>query len=268
MRRLSFVSAALVFALYGGLLAQQQQPPAKKRAPRLTTEDIVSERSAQKTVEVSAEEAAAATAADDNGAKAQPTDEKISPEEATWRENVQQAREAAKQAQRAAEEAELRVTEIRNQLGSTNQTTRERNETAAELEASGGQLAELRRESLKAKQDLEKLVEYGRDKRFSEPAEKKPAQGDEKGNEDHYRKRYVELNEKLDTASRQIQLYENRIRELNQRMQNNSGSGDNFFLSQLQQEKDDAQLKMEEARETHSKLQDDIDALKREAANA
>ncbi|HEU4388377.1 MAG TPA: hypothetical protein VFV34_11310 [Blastocatellia bacterium] len=269
MRRLSFVQAALtLLILCAGALAQQQhQPP--KRAPRLTTEDVVGERAAQRSVEVSAEEAAKGdTAKADSEAKTQPADDKASPDEIAWREKVRQAREKAKQAERAAEEAELHVNDVRNQLGATNQTTRERNDSAAELETAGQHLAELRRESITAKQDLEKVVEYGHEKHYSEAPEQKPAEGDQKGNEEHYRKRYAELTEKLETANRRLQMYENRIRELNQRMQNNSGSGDNFFLSTLQGEKDDAQVRLDEAREAYQKAQDDIEELKREAKNA
>lgn len=269
MRRLSFVQAALVLlTVCGGTLAQQQhQPQPPKRAPRLTTEDVIGERAAQKSVEVSAEEAAAGKA--DSETKGQPAaDDKVSPEEAAWREKVKQARDKVKQAERAAEEAELRVTDIRNQLGATNQTTRERNDSAADLEAAGQQLADLRRESVAAKQDLEKIVELGRDKHYSEASEQKPAESDDKGNEEYYRKRYVDLMEKLETANRRLQLYENRIREINQRMQNNTGSGDNFFLATLQQEKDDAQVRLDEAHEAYQKVQDDVEELKREAKNA
>jgi chromosome segregation ATPase len=268
MRRLSFVQAVLMLlTLCGGALARQQHQPPPKRAPRLTTEDVIGERAAQKTVEVSAEEAAAAGKTDSETKKA-PADDKATPEEAAWRETVKQARDKVKQAERTAEEAELRVTDLRNQLGATSQTTRERNETAAELETAGQQLAELRREVVAAKQDLEKVIEHGREKHFSEAAERKPAEGDDKANEEHFRKRYAELTEKLDTANRRVQLYENRIREINQKMQNNSGSGDNFFLATLQQEKDDAQVRLDEAREAYQKAQDDIDDLKREAKNA
>jgi DNA repair exonuclease SbcCD ATPase subunit len=279
MRRLSFVLAcSLVLAVcgaavcgdavFGAAFAQQQKQPPRKPAPRLTTEDVIGERAAQKTVEVSDDAAKAEGDARAAIVGASPADGQVSPDEAAWRENVAKARERAKQTEREAEESELRTTEARNQLNSTNQTTQERNDAAAALESAGAALVEARREAATAKQDLEKLLEYGREKRFTEAAEKQPAEGDEKGNEEHFRKRHTDLLEKLDQAARRVQLYENRISEVNRRMQNNSGSGDNFFLSQLQQERDDAQAKLDEAQAAYQKAQQDTDDLKREARKA
>src|SRR5262245_34795100 len=128
--KISFRALSCV-ALLGAIsiVALAQQPPAqRKRVPRLTTEDVAGEKAASTTVEVSAEEAKAGQPKTKSAA----AEEKISPEEATWRENIKQARARAKQTERDAEEGELRVTEIRNQLNATNQTTAQRNQAAAD----------------------------------------------------------------------------------------------------------------------------------------
>jgi len=63
-----------------------------------------------------------------------------------------------------------------------------------------------------------------------------------------------------------MQLYENRVRELNERL--NSTSVDRFSSSQLQQDREEAQQKLEEARESRAKAQTELDDLKEEARKA
>jgi hypothetical protein len=218
-----------------------------------------------KSAEVSPEEAQGA--ASETAAKT--PDDKPSPEEAAWRERVAGARERLKAAERAAEEGELLVTEMRNYLASPSQTTRERNQAAADLDAAGVRLTELRREAQSAKQELDSIVEEGRQKRFTEaPLPEKPPADDAKGNEDYFRKKFIELSEKAQTAQRRLELYENRIREINQRMQNSAGSGDNFFLSKLQEERDQAEESFNEAQAAYQQAQQEIEQLKQEGRRA
>ena len=248
-----------------------QQPAAsRKKVPRLTTDDVIKAKTDQAAVEPLTEAAPAKEAASSKpveGAKpdAPKTAQADNPEETAWRERVQAARERAKSLERASEEAELRVTEIRNQMSVSGQTPQQRNQSAAELEQAGQRVTELRQQSRDAAEDLNKLVEYGREKGFKEVEGPKASSDDGKPNEQYYRSRYASLNEALQTADRRAQLYENRVRDLNQRISNNSGTGDNFYIAQIQQERNEMLQKLEEARAARLKAQTDLDNLLEEA---
>lgn len=258
-------------------VANAQQPAAsRKKVPRLTTDDVIKAKTDQATAEPLTEAAPAKEAASSKevasskpveGAKpdAPKTAQPDNPEETSWRERVQAARERAKSLERASEEAELRVTEIRNQMSVSGQTPQQRNQSAAELEQAGQRVTELRQQSREAAEDLNKLVEYGREKGFKEVEGPKPSSDDGKPNEQYYRSRFASLNEALQTADRRAQLYENRVRDLNQRISNNSGTGDNFYIAQIQQERNEMQQKLEEARAARLKAQTDLDTLLEEA---
>ena len=248
-----------------------QQPAAsRKKVPRLTTDDVLKPRAADPSGEQVTGEAVSKEAASsklEEGAKpaAPKTAPTANPEEDSWRERVQTARERAKSLERAAEVAELRVTEIRNQMGVSGQTPQQRNQSAGELEQAGQIVTDLRAQSRAATEDLNKLVEYGREKGFKEAEGPKAASDDGKPNEQYYRSRFASLNEALQTADRRAQLYENRVRDLNQRISGNSGTGDNFYIAQIQQERNEMQQKLEEARASRLKAQTDLDILLEEA---
>jgi chromosome segregation ATPase len=253
-------------------VTQAQQPAAsKKKVPRLTTDDVLR----PKAVDPSGEQLTDPAAAKD-GSSSKPEEEAKpngpksadpagNPEEASWRERVQSARERAKSLERASEEAELRVTEIRNQMSVSGQTPQQRNQSAGELEQAGQRVTDLRAQARAAAEDLNKLVEYGREKGFKEAEGPKAASDDGKPNEQYYRSRFASLNEALQTADRRAQLYENRVRDLNQRITNNSVTGDNFYITQIQQERNEMQQKLEEARAARLKAQTDLDNLLEEA---
>jgi chromosome segregation ATPase len=202
----------------------------------------------------------------------QPTagEEKVSAEELSWRERVAKARSRAKELERAAEEAELRITALRNDLGTSGQSARYRNDVAAELDQAGQRLTDLRANAKAASDDLAELVEYGRQKGFAEAAAPQPTSGDGKPNEQYFRARLDKLTGDIESAQRRISLYENRVGDISQRIIMNGGKkgGDNFYIAQLQQDRDDAQTKLDEARDALKKAQADLDALKEEARRA
>ena len=284
---------ALAIALLLPLCAANAQQPAvgRKKAPRLTTEDVVQPVAAQPAVESSKEpadtkaedatkpDAAKTDAAKTDAAKTdatkvedvkQSSEAKVNADEAAWRERMNQARERAKALERAAEEAELRITELRNNLSASGQSARYRNETAAELDTTGQQLSDLRNQARAAKNDLNQLSEYGKEKRFSEAEGPKSASDDGKPNEDYYRAKFASLNEEIQSADRRIQLYENRVRDLQQHILLNGGKngGDNFYLAQLQQDREEAQRDLDEARAARSNAATKLDALREEARRA
>src|SRR6266404_1515920 len=203
---------------------------------------------------------------------AQPTagGEKVSPEEASWRDRVGKARSRATELERAAEEAELRITTLRNDLGNSGQSSRYRNDTAAELDQAGRRLIDIRANAKVAADDLAELVEYGRQKGFAEAAAPQPTSGDGKPNEEYFRTRLDKLTGDIDSAQRRISLYENRVRDISQRiiMKGGKKGGENFYIAQLQQDRADAQAKLDEARDALTKAQADLDALKEEARRA
>lgn len=259
------VSASLVLALtllLSAIDSRAQQPAVgRKRVPSLNSDDVARPRTEQ-TVE------GQPGAAKSDPAKSQAGSDKLNPEETAWRERVSQARERAESLERSAEQAEIQVTELRNALGVSGQSAKYRNNTAAELERAGQRLLDLRAQAREAAADLEKLLQYGKEKGFVEAAGPKSTGDDGKPNEDYYRTRFAKLNEEYQTAMRRVQLYENRVRDLNARINLNSGSGDNFYIAQLQQERDEAQQRLNESRTARDRAQQEIAALVEEARRA
>jgi hypothetical protein len=287
-RALSATAIALLLSLCA---ASAQQPAVgRKKAPSLTTEDVVQPVAAQPTVESPKDPAAAKTedAAKSDAAKsdavksdavkpdaakadnAKQVEAKTSAEEAAWRERMNKARERANQLERAAEEAELRITELRNNLSTSGQSARYRNETAAEMDRAGQHLSDLRDQTRDAKDDLNQLTEYGKEKKFGEAEGPKSVSDDGKPNEDFYRARFAALNEEAQSADRRIQLYENRVRDLQQHILLNGGKngGDNFYTAQLQQDKEEAQRSLDEARAARNDAMSKLSALMEEARRA
>src|SRR5262249_28729539 len=144
------------------------------------------------------------------------------------------------------------------------------NNTAAELDQAGKRATELRAVAKVAADDLNELLDYGKQKGFTEAAEAKPESEDGKPNEEYYRARVAALTEEIESAQRQIQLYDNRVRDISQRIVMNGGKkgGDNFYMLQLQQDRQDAQQKLDEAKAALAKAQTDFDALREEARRA
>jgi chromosome segregation ATPase len=263
------VRVLVVLLLPSVALAQQRQPESKK-SPSLTTEDMV--KPAGQSASATDGEVGAAKIGDADAQKSppQPAGETASPEELAWREQVANARARVKATERTAEEAELRITALRNQLSASGQTPQARNETAAELNDAGLQLTELRSAAKAAADELARLLESGRLNRFSETKEPGPTLENGNANLDYYKSRYAALNEALETAERQVQLYDNRVRDVSQRILQTGGKngGDNFYLAHLQQEREEAQRQLNEARAASEKVRSDLAALKEEARRA
>jgi len=253
----------LVAFVYTFAFGTQQSSTPKKKSPSLTTDDVI--RPKADTSSESSDSSGGAKA-DATGAKAE--GDKPSPEEAAWREQVAAAREKAARTQRAAEEAELRVTDIRNELSRPGHTANERNNIAAELDAVGRQVLDLRAQARAAADEFNKVLEEGREKGFTEAPGLKAQSDDGKPNDQYYRERYAKLTQNLRDAERKVQLYENRLRELNQQITNQSVSGDNFYIARLQQDRDEAQRQMTEAQAAYDKARADIDDLMEEARRA
>lgn len=284
MRRvLRQLTSALALTLVVWLnSAAVQQPATGRKAPRLTTDDVLpmpasQPSSASEETPAKSGEAAKAEGSDVKPGQTKTTEVKVSEEETSWRERVLQARNRAKELDRAADEAELRITQLRNDLGTSGQTARYRNETIAEIGQAGQRLSELRAQARAAADDATQLVEYGRQKGYKESEGPKATSEEGKPNEDYYRAQFTKLTEALESAQRRVQLYDNRIRDLNQQITSNSGGkdkngratgGDSFFANQLQKDRDDAQQKLDEARAAETKAQNDLYALKEDARRA
>jgi chromosome segregation ATPase len=278
LRRSAFVIALALFLAINA--AAQQSAASRQRVPRLETDDVVrpvtqpaeeSKDGAAKTDEANKPGDAAATA------QAKAGEAKASAEESSWRDNVRNARNRARELERAAEETELRITALRNQLGTSGESARFRNNTAAEMDQTGRQLAEIRAQARAAADDLAKLVDYGNQKGFSEAEGPKAATDDGKPNDEYFRSRLAKVKEDIESAQRQIELYNNRVRDLNQQLATNSSGkdskgrktgGDSFFAGQLQQEREDAQQKLNEARSALARAQSDLENLQQEARRA
>lgn len=286
MRSLLYKLAyALAFTLVLSLSASasQQQKPAKQKPPILTTDDVIITPAPQPSPESKDavakpdEPTKAPDLAEPKPVQPKATEVKVSVEETSWRERISQARTRAKETERAAEEGELRVTQLRNELGASGHNPRYRNETAAELDQAGQRLSELRAKARSAADDAAQLVEYGRQQGFSEAEGPKPTSEEGKPNEDYYRTQFAKLTDALESAQRRVQLYDNRVRDLNQQIATNSGGrdssgrstgGDSFFALQLQKDRDEAQKQLDQARTAQTQAQNDIYALREEARRA
>lgn len=280
MRRFSsFLAFAFVFALLCALSSKAQQTEVRKKTPRLTTDDVITTRTSTTTetpvvsTEGSAKKAGEAVksgsvkpdeAKSDVTAKA-PTG-KTSTDEAAWREQVASARTRAESLERAAEEAELLTTQLRNDLGSSGQDTRQRNATAAELDTAGKQLTESKTQARAANAELKKLLEEGSSKGFTESPGPQATAADGKPNVAYYRTRYEKLLQTMRDTERRVQLYDNRVRSLNESLVNTNR--DRFTSSQLEQDRNEAQDKANEARAGLSKAQTDLENLMNEARAA
>jgi chromosome segregation ATPase len=272
-------TVALAATLLFSLCAAYAQQPAvgRKRAPSLTTDDVIRPvvepppaESSKEPSAVKPEDATKLDSTKTTADKAPPVETRVNAEEASWRERVTKARERSKALEQAAEETELRITRLRNDLSASGESAKFRNETAAEMEQTGQRLSELRAQARAAVDDLNQLLDYGRQKGFAEASEPKSASEDGKANEEYYRTRFAALNEALQTAERRIELYENRVRDLQQHILLNGGKkgGDNFYSAQLQQDREEAQRNLDQARAARDKARNDLDALMEEARRA
>jgi seryl-tRNA synthetase len=259
------IAAAALMALPISVFCSQQSTqnkrPVPTPVPTMTSDDVIASRPAPTTDSASADQPKTGDQTAEAGGKP-------AAEEVAWRHGVKQARKQADSTKRAAEETELRITDLRNQLGASGQGAGDRNQTMADLAAMGDKLKQQKVEAREAADALKKLLDEGREKGYRE--EEGPAAVSKGGeaNEDYYRSKFTELNQAAQDADRRVQLYQNRVNELNQRIGGNSRTGDNFFIGQLQQERDDAQRSLDEARAAYQKAQADIDALKDSARAA
>ncbi len=276
INRLSVFLLLFSFSIFT-FIANAQEQTERKRTPRLTTDDVTSSR-ATRTTETSMAEAgtnkvndaakttAKSASAPKNSEAPSQKDTKDSPEELAWRKQVSDARHRAEDLQRSAEETELRVTQLRNDLNASGQGAKDRNAIAQEMEQTGKEVARLRNEARDADRALKTLLEEGSEKGFKEEAGPKPTTKDGKTNNSYYRQRYETLNKALSDAERRVQLYENRLRNLNELLTN--PNRDRFSGGQLEQDRAEVQTKIEEARAAYSKAQTDLQKLMDEAKRA
>src|SRR5436853_4676878 len=266
-------AGALVLTLLLAICAAAQQPAQRKRAPRMTTDDVMQPVASTPDETTDAKPAdAKAEAGKPEAAKGEKKE--VNPDEVSWHERIAQAREKAKALERAAEEAELRVTSLRNELGVSGRGPQARNQIAADLEAAGQKLNDLRKQSRDANADLKELLEYGKEKGYSETEGPKATTNDGKANEEYYRTRFAALNEEIETAERRMKLYEDRVRDLQQRILNTGSTGpgkkggDNFTIAQLQQEQEEAQRSLDDAQAAKNRALEKRAALIEEARAA
>lgn len=279
MNRLSALVLLLLFCTFTGQ-ANAQGQTERKRTPRMTTDDVssshvnrttetpIGEAGANRVNEAAKTTASKSTTATKNSdATNQKTaDTKDNPEELAWRKNVAEARRRAEDLQRSAEEMELRVTQLRNDLNTSGQGAKDRNAIAQEMEQTGKEVTRLRNESREADSALKALLEEGSEKGFKEEAGPKPTTKDGKTNNAYYRQKYEALNRAMSDAERRVQLYENRLRNLNEMLTN--PNRDRFSGAQLEQDRAEVQAKLEEARAAYGKAQTDLQKLLDEAKRA
>lgn len=269
----------LLFSLFVcALTATAQEQTERRRTPRLTTDDVTGSRvgrttetplpegGANKVNDAAKTTASKSPAAPKPASGANQKDAKDNPEELTWQKNVSAARRRADDLQRAAEETELRVTQLRNQLNTSGQGAKDRNAVAQAMEQTGNEVTRLRGEAREADKALKALLEEGSEKGFREDAGPKATTKDGKANNSYYRQRYDSLNQAMADAQRRLQLYENRLRNLNELLTN--PNRDRFSGAQLEQDRAEAQSKLEEARAAYEKSQLDLQKLMDEANRA
>jgi hypothetical protein len=253
------ISAAVLISVPVLGICNQQNAQTKTPVPSMTSDDVLGYRPVRP---VEAPSAGQPKTGDE--AKAA-EGEKPSAAEVSWREAIKAARKQADSTQRRAEETELRITDLRNQLGAPGQGAGDRNQTMSDLGTVGDTLKQQKAEAREAADALNKLLEEGRQKGYKEEQGPPSVSKNGEANEDYYRSKFAELTKSLEDAQRRIQLYQNKVNELNQSITGNARSGDNFFIGQLQEQRDEAQHSLEQAIEASQKAQSDIAALKEEA---
>lgn len=275
MRTLLLFAFVITLGVSASVPAQQTEQ-RKPRSPRLTTDDVL--RAAKPVTETSAPvvvdankagtdvKSSASASGDAKPADAQAAGGKTSTEELAWRERIAKARQRSESLERAAEEAEIRTTQLRNQLSQQGQSASDRNAIAAAMDSAGKQVTDLRNQARAAKADLGKLVEEGAEKGFREAPAAKATTADGKPNEAYFRQRYDKLMQTMRDTERRIQLYENRVRSLNEMITN--PNRDRFSGAQLEQDRNDAQDSLNAARTTYRKVQEDLYDLQEEARRA
>lgn len=266
----SQVASLIAVLLLACLAHAQQATPARKMTPSLTTETMLKP-PGQSASEAQSEALAVKTG--DSGATNPPpqtADDKVTAEEQAWREQIANVQDRVKAAKQAAEEGELRITALRNQLAISGQTPQARNETAAELNQAGQQLTALKASAKAAAEELAQLIEVGGLNKYSEARGPDPTLKNGSANQDYYKSRYAALSEAFQAAERRVQLYDNRVRDVSQRILQTGGKegGDNFYLAHLQQERQEAQQQLDEERAASMKARSDLDSLKEEARRA
>lgn len=265
-----YVALSTAVVLLSCLANAQQPATARKKAPSLTSETML--RPAAQAASEAQSEAPPGNA--DDGGPRNPTqqtdDDKVTAGEQAWRQQVANARDRVRAAERAAEEGELRITALRNQLATSGQTPQARNELAAEMNQAGQQLTVLKASAKAAAEELAQLIEVGRLNKYSEARGPDAKLENGSANQDFYKSRYAVLTEELQVAERRVQLYDNRVRDVSQRILQTGGKdgGDNFYLAHLQQERQEAQQQLNEARAASVKALSELEALKEEARRA
>jgi hypothetical protein len=127
-------------------------------------------------------------------------------------------------------------------------------------------LTEAKTQSRAANAELKKLLDEGSNKGYAETQGPKATSADGKANVAYYKARYEKLLQTMRDAERRVQLYDNRVRSLNESLVNTNR--DRFTSAQLEQDRNEAQEKADEARASLSKAQTDLENLLNEARAA
>jgi hypothetical protein len=187
--------------------------------------------------------------------------------ELKWRRDYEAAKERSRAATAAAQEAEIQQTQLRNQLASTG-TAQQRNAVAQQMEALGVRIQELKEAAARAKQELARVEEEGRVRKFKQAAGPSPRTKSGRTNPDYIRDQYSKAAASLQDAERRASLYQFRVSDLQTRITNNSGSGDQYTQMRLQGELNEALRGLEEARADRVAAATALDQARRDAANA
>jgi hypothetical protein len=214
LRKLAGAFALSLVVWLSADAVQQPPKPARPKAPRLTTDDVLPSPASQpppeaKEATAKPDETAKADASEVKPEQPKATEVKVSEEESSWRERVGKARNRATETERAAEEAELRVTQLRNELGTSGQTARYRNETIAELGNAGQRVLELRAQARAAADDAAQLIDYGRQKVSQKRKGRPPLKKENRTKS--ITARNLPNSPKRQSAQRRVQLYDNRV---------------------------------------------------------
>ena len=187
--------------------------------------------------------------------------------ELKWRRDYEAARDRSRAATAAAQQAEIQQTQLRNQLASTG-SSQQRNAVAQEIEALGARVRELQEVATRAKEELARVEEEGRLRKFKLAAGPSPRTKSGRTNPEYIRDEYTKAAAALQDADRRIALYQFRVSDLQARITNNSGSGDQYTQMRLQGELNEALRGLEEARADRVNAATTADQARRAAANA
>jgi hypothetical protein len=196
------------------------------------------------------------------------TDQEFKVAQQDWNERLRKARDKVRDMESRLDQTELEINRLRNFVfGAEPRAAKTQNQTVTRLDVLGAQMCLLREKAMTAQDEAYALLEEGVAKKFKvESLTPKTPSGEP--NVVYYRVRFDELQRDRRDAELRTWVMQSRINDLSRRITLSSGTGDNFFISKLRDELQQAQQGVELARARHTLISRQLDELREQARAA